>query len=269
MDQVNISLIQMDINFGNKNENLAKAEILAKKAVSNTNSAIPHIICYPELFSTGYDLKNINTLAENIPEGNTTNFLQKIAKENSLVVVASYIEKHEEEYYNTGVVIDEIGSFKGKYRKIHLFPLYPLDETNLFTPGNIFVPSFKLNCGSMGLLLCFDLRFPEISRRMTVEGNLDFLIYLAEFPNPRSMIWTTLLRARAMENQIYVCGVNRAGKDPNVSFFGRSGVYDPLGNPLMEGSDNEEVITVTLDLKMIKEVRSGLSSLKHRQPKYY
>lgn len=269
MDQINISLIQMDIKFGNKDENFVKAEILAKEALSNANSSIPHVICFPELFSTGYDLKNIETHAENIPKGITSNFLQKIAEENSLIVVASYIENHEEEYYNTGVVIDENGSFKGKYRKIHLFPLHPLDETNLLTPGNIFVPSFKLKCGSMGLLLCFDLRFPEISRRMTLEGNLDFLIYLAEFPNPRSMIWTTLLRARAMENQIYVCGVNRVGKDPNVSFFGRSGVYDPIGNPLMEGSDNEEVLTVTLDLKMIKKVRSVLSSLKHRQPKYY
>lgn len=121
----------------------------------------------------------------------------------------------------------------------------------------------------MGLLLCFDLRFPEISRRMTIEGNLDFLVYLAEFPNPRHMIWTTLLKARAMENQIFICGVNRSGQDPNISFFGRSVVYDPLGNPLIEGSDKEEILTVKLDPKLLNSVRSVLSSLEHRQPDYY
>jgi predicted amidohydrolase len=269
MDQLIISLVQMDIIYGNKEENLIKAELLAKKAISSVDSSSPHLICFPELFSTGYDLTNIGTHAESIPEGKTTSFLQNLASENSVILVASYIEHDENNYYNTGVVINENGSFKGKYRKIHLFPLHPLDETKLFTSGNIFIPSFNLSCGNMGLLLCFDLRFPEISRRMVIEGNIDFLVYLAEFPNPRYMIWTSLLKARAIENQIYVCGVNRTGQDPNISFFGRSVVYDPLGNPLIEGSDKEEILTVILDPKILNSVRTVLYSLEHRRSAYY
>ncbi len=269
MDQFTITLIQTDIIFGNKEENLIKAELLAKKAISNIDSPSPHVICFPELFTTGYDLKNIGVHAESIPNGETTSFLQSFASENSVIIVTSYIEKNKNEYYNTGVVINENGSFLGKYRKIHLFPLHPLDETKLLTSGNICVPSFNLSCGNMGLLLCFDLRFPEISRRMTIEGNIDFLVYLAEFPNPRYVIWTTLLKARAIENQIFVCGVNRTGQDPNISFFGRSVVYDPLGNPLIEGSDKEEILTIKLDPETLNSVRTVLNSLKHRQPHFY
>lgn len=120
MDRLIISLIQMDIIFGKKEENLTKAELLAKKAISNANSSSPHVICFPELFSTGYDLTNIGSHAESIPEGKTTSFLQRFASENSVTIVSSYIENDGNNYYNTGVVIDENGSFKGKYRKIHL-----------------------------------------------------------------------------------------------------------------------------------------------------
>lgn len=259
----------MDIAFGKKDENLKKADSLAEVAISGVNGEIPHIVCYPELFSTGYDLKNINHHAEPIPEGKTTKFLQNMALNYSAIIIASYIEKEGGKFYNTAVVIDEKGIFKGKYRKIHLFPLHPLDETVLFSSGNIFVPSFKLNCGNLGLLLCFDVRFPELSRRMTLEGEIDFLIYLAEFPNPRDIIWTTLLRARAMENQIFVSGVNRVGEDPNISYFGRSGVYDPFGNIVVEGMDKEVVLTAKLDPEILQSARNTLPSLKYRRPDYY
>jgi predicted amidohydrolase len=145
----------------------------------------------------------------------------------------------------------------------------------LLSSGNIFIPSFKLNCGNIGLLLCFDVRFPELSRRMTLEGDIDLLIYLAEFPNPRDTIWTTLLRARAMENQIFVSGVNRVGKDPggseiaSASFFGQSVVYDPLGNILIKGTDKEEILTTRLDPELLLSVRKTLPSLKHRKPEFY
>jgi predicted amidohydrolase len=266
----------MDIVFGQKDLNLKKAGSLAEAAVLGVNEEIPHIICYPELFSTGYDLSNINDHSESIPEGKTTKFLQKMALNYSAIIIASYIEKQGEKFYNTAVVIDEKGIFKGKYRKIHLFPLNPLDETDLFSSGNLFVPSFKLSWGNLGLLLCFDVRFPELSRRMTLEGKIDLLVYLAEFPNPRDTIWTTLLRARAMENQIFVSGVNRVGEypigdeeDKKISFFGRSVVYDPLGNILVEGSGKEEILTTKIDPEKLLEARNILPSLKYRRPDYY
>ncbi|MFX0185527.1 MAG: nitrilase-related carbon-nitrogen hydrolase [Candidatus Hodarchaeota archaeon] len=271
MKDTNISLIQMEVNFGNKIANLKKAESLVKIAVSKAHSPIPHIICLPELFSTGYDLDNCQKHAENIPGGKTTTFLKQIAKQHSIVLLGSYIEKLDDQYFNTAVIISENGSLIGKYRKIHLFPLYPLDETKILSTGGFLYPKtvFKLRSGNLGVLICFDLRFPELSRRIALDG-ADFLVYLAEFPRPRNEIWTRLLQARAMENQIFVCGVNRVGTDPNeASFFGRSVIFDPNGIPLIEGSEKEEVVSAQLNPNVLDEVRSSLPSLNHRQPDYY
>ncbi|MFX0172222.1 MAG: nitrilase-related carbon-nitrogen hydrolase [Candidatus Hodarchaeota archaeon] len=271
MKKIKVSLIQMEIKFGNKEHNLKKAESLISIAVSQTNSNVPHIVCLPELFSTGYDLKNSQKHGEDIPGGKTTTLLKRIADKNSIIILASYIEKSEDKYYNTAVVINEKGSFLGKYRKIHLFPIYPLDETKILSTGKFLYPStvFELECGILGVLICFDLRFPELSRKIALDG-ADLLIYLAEFPHPRNEIWTRLLQARAMENQIFVCGVNRVGTDPSkASFFGQSIIYDPNGSPLKEGSEKEEIISAHLDPSVLEGVRSSLPSLEHRQPEFY
>jgi len=270
MKPTQISLIQLNIEFGEKKTNLKKSKILMKKAVSQALPKIPHIICLPELFSTGYDLINVQTHAEPIPGGETTTFLQQMAKEFSVVAVASFIEvERGDYYYNTAVVIDESGVLIGKYRKIHLFP--PMKEPEVFSIGGFLQGniSFKTKSVNLGLLICYDLRFPELSRRVTLDGKTDVLVYLAEFPQPKSEVWTRLLQARAIENQLFVCGVNRIGSDPEFRYFGRSVIYDPGGNILMEGADKEEIVTAQLDPSALQKVRSTLPSLQHRQPDFY
>jgi len=269
MKQTQVSLIQLDIKFGDKKENLKKSKLLMKKAYSPVLPKIPHIICLPELFSTGYDLINVQKHAEPIPGGETTTFLQQMAKEFSAVTVASFIEVERGNYYNTAVIIDETGILLGKYRKIHLFP--PMKEPEVFSIGGFLEGniSFKTKSINLGLLICYDLRFPELSRRVTLDGNIDVLVYLAEFPQPKSEVWTRLLQARAIENQLFVCGVNRVGSDPEFRYFGRSVIYDPGGDILMEGADKEEVVTAQLDPSVLQKVRSTLPSLQHRQPNSY
>ncbi len=269
MKSIQFSLIQMNIELGNKKKNIKKTQKLVQKSFDQANPKIPHIVCLPELFTTGYDLENISDNAESIPGGETTKILQNLCMKYSIDVIASYIEKSNFNYYNTAVIIDKEGNLLGKYRKIHLFPLDPLDETTKLTPGNIPSTTFRLDGVNIGVLICFDLRFPEISRRLAVNG-AEVLIYLAEFPRPRNEIWTQLLQARAMENQLFVCGVNRVGTDPtNASFFGRSVAYDPLGGKMIEGSENEEILTLQLDTTAISETRNTLPSLKYRRPSFY
>ncbi|UCE12487.1 MAG: hypothetical protein JSV04_09855 [Candidatus Heimdallarchaeota archaeon] len=274
MKSTQISLVQMQISYGRKDENLEKTTEMIERAISQAVPGVPHIVCLPELFSTGYDLKNAKLHAETIPEGRTTKFLQQTAIDHSIVLLASYIECWNEKYYNTAVVIDTNGILVGKYRKIHLFPI-PIGtgnppETTVFSIGEFYKSktSFKTQSVNLGLLICFDLRFPEISRRIVLEGKVDLLVYLAEFPHPRCAIWKRLLQARAMENQIFVCGVNSVGSDFN--FCGGSVAYDPYGNVLIEGSaEKEEILTTQLDPSLLKEVRTSLPSLKYRQPNYY
>jgi predicted amidohydrolase len=269
MRPTQVSLIQMNIKYGEKKVNLKTTEFLMRKAFSQSLPKIPHIICLPELFSTGYDLDNVQEHAELIPGGDTTTFLQEKAKEFSAVTVASFVEIERGNYYNTAVVIDETGVLLGKYRKIHLFP--PMEEPEVFSIGGFVqdILSFKTKSTNLGLLICYDLRFPELSRRVTLDGNTDVLVYVAEFPRPKYEVWTRLLQARAIENQIFVCGVNRVGSDPNFQYFGRSVIYDPGGNTLVEGADKEEVLTAQLDPSAIQKVRSTLPSLQHRQPNFY
>ncbi|MHA2225765.1 MAG: nitrilase-related carbon-nitrogen hydrolase [Candidatus Hodarchaeales archaeon] len=271
MKSTQISLIQMDVVLGNKKANIEKAAGLIKQAVSRRNSNVPQIICLPELFSTGYDLKNVHRQAETIPGGKTTIFLQKNATDYSVVLVASYIEKVDDNYYNTAVVIDEEGTLLGKYRKIHLFPISPMDETSVFSIGGFSSSnySFKLKTVNLGVLICFDLRFPELSRKMVLDGNTEILIYLAEFPKPRHEIWKRLLQARAIENQIYVCGLNRAGSDPTLEFLGNSVIFGPNGETIVEGGDKETILTSILDPERVQEVKKTLPSLQYRQPDYY
>ena len=218
---------------------------------------------------TKKNLDKVQKHAEHVPGGETTIFLQQIAKNFSTVVVASFIETERENYYNTAVVINENGVLLGKYRKIHLFP--PMNEPEVFSIGGFLQDnlSFKTKSGNLGLLICYDLRFPELSRRVTLGGKADVLLYLAEFPRPKYEVWTRLLQARAIENQLFVCGVNRVGNDPKFQYFGHSVIYDPNGNILIEGADREEVLTAQLNPSVLHMVRSTLPSLQHRQPDFY
>jgi predicted amidohydrolase len=260
----------MDIKLGEKLYNLQRITSLVDKCALQTKDVCTHIICLPELSTTGFDLKNHENLAEKIPGGDTTIKLQKLASKHSVYIVTSYIEEDKGEYFNCGVIIDSHGEFIHKYRKIHLFPLEPMDESLFFTGGDFPSPHSVIDIEGMkfGLLICFDIRYPEISRRLTLDG-ADCLIYIAEFPRPRDDVWINLLKARAIENQVFVVGVNRVGGYDQVDYFGKSMVIDPLGNVLKKGSTEEEILTQVLDPEQLKEAQRFIPTLDLRRPNQY
>ena len=274
MRSIDVFLYQMHVKFGDKNSNLKKVSNLAKNIESNYQSTSNRVIVLPELFTTGYDLQNCEKHAENIPDGSTTDFLRKIAKQTDSALLSSYLEIEKGNFYNTAVLIDKTGNFIGKYRKIHLFPLAPLDETKKLTEGGFMskFPVFELEWGKFGVLICFDIRFPEISRIIAKSG-AEIIFYLAEFPDPRRIVWECLLQARAIENQLFICGVNRVGKDPDfgggASFFGHSKIIDPSGNILVQGDESESVLHATLNPKSLIQTRNTLDSLKHLREVHY
>ncbi len=271
--RISISLLQMDIKIGQKDVNLAKIDSLIAKSITSVSRDNSHIICLPELCTTGFDLKNYKQLAEIIPEGRSTQIFQKLAEKHSVYLISSIIEEFEGFYYNCAIIINSSGKLLKKYRKVHLFPLKPMEEANFFMSGERIGLSnaqtvVNIDGMNIGVLICFDIRYPEISRRLVLEG-ADCLIYLAEFPRPRDDVWRVLLKARAIENQIFVAGVNRVGGNEEASFFGNSMVIDPFGNTLLRGSDQEEILFTTLDPTCLSEAKSFIPTLDLRQPNQY
>ncbi|MHA1976884.1 MAG: nitrilase-related carbon-nitrogen hydrolase [Candidatus Hodarchaeales archaeon] len=272
-DKINLTLIQMDVLEGNKDENISKIESLVAKSVTPKSMEHSHIICLPELCTTGFDLENYKQLAEKVPEGRTTRTFQALAEKYSVHLIASVIEEFEGAYYNCAVIIDSYGRFRKKYRKVHLFPLKPMEEADYFMSGAKVglsnTQTIEIIDGiNIGVLICFDVRYPEISRRLVLDG-AEVLIYLAEFPRPRDDVWSVLLKARAIENQVFIAGVNRVGGNKKASFFGKSMIIDPFGNTMLQGSDHEEILFATLDPSQLTDAKSFIPTLDLRRPKQY
>jgi predicted amidohydrolase len=147
------------------------------------------------------------------------------------------------------------------YAKIHLIGI--LGEDGSYDPGEQPVP-FELSGIRAASFVCYDLRFPELFRAVVDECGL-FLV-IASWPSTRQAHWDILLRARAIESQSFVVGVNRVGEGGGLLFTGGSAVVDPLGQVLAEGGDKETLVTADLDLAKVEEVRSTLPFLKDRKP---
>lgn len=260
--KLRIALVQMEIKDGDKKYNLDNA--LDYLDILKNSKNKPEIVCFPELFSTGYDLKNVKTLAELINGHTLTTII--LNSENNFAVVGSFLESHEENFYNTAFFIDKKGNLIGKYRKTHLF--MPMGEKKYLNMGNkIETFTIKENDGlKFGLALCYDLRFPEVFRKMALEGAK--IIFLpSEFPNPKQDIWEILVQARAIENQIFIIGINRVGKGIINNFFGHSIVTNGIQKEIL--GDEKECRIVKIDLESLNSIRKPFDLLSERRTDLY
>ncbi len=222
------------------------------------------IVVLPEMFSTGFSLQP-DLLAETM-NGETVQWMQRMAAEKKIVLTGSMIANENNNYYNRLIWMLPNGQ-RGVYDKRHLFAFAGEDEQ--YTPGSkrliASVKGWKIN-----LLVCYDLRFPVWARQAAPsqpppvgkekEGQgpeYDIIIYVANWPQRRNHAWKTLLQARAIENQCYVVGVNRVGDDGNgLHYSGDSMVVDPLGEVLYSMADKEDVFTITLQKEKLEEIRT-------------
>ena len=244
MHPLKISIVQTDIAWENKQENL---RMLREKlhALRGTTE----IVVLPEMFSTGFTMKS-RELAEPV-SGITVRILKELAADFQLALCGSFICSERSNYYNRAFFITpEGGEFY--YDKRHLFRMG--NEAEYFSAGNNkLIISYR--GWNICLLVCYDLRFPVWSRN--VNNEYDLLIYMASWPQARRLAWDTLLCARALENMCYVCGVNRIGVDGNKLIYnGGSVVFSPKGEPLASVPDGEEGIeTVSLSLISLQQLR--------------
>ncbi len=255
-----VACAQMDIALGNKEVNLENAVEMVKIAAERKID----LLVLPELFTTGYCLEQANMLAEP-PKGHSIELLRDLAGRFRMFLVAgSLLERRNQSIFNTCYLIGKDGKLLGYYDKVHLFP--PFEEHRYLSAGSE-VPIFKTELGLFGIMICFDLRFPELARMLTLNG-AQVIFCPAEFPADRISVWATLLRARAIENQVFVVGCNRVGSDGKQLFGGRSAIINPEGVTLAQADEKPQIIEATISLGEIEKVRKKLPLIKYRRKEF-
>jgi omega-amidase len=249
MSTLSITLVQTQLHWEDKEANL---KMLEEKI--NSISQPTHVVVLPEMFPTGFSMKP-EVLAEKM-NGTTLAWMKKMAVQKKVILTGSVIIEDEGEYYNRLIWMLPNGQY-GYYDKRHLFA-YAEEDQHYSAGAQRFIAS--VNGWRVNLMVCYDLRFPVWARQQMAEDGgfeYDLLIYVANWPERRNIAWKTLLRARAIENQSYLIGVNRVGKDGNdIYHSGDSSVIDPLGEILYEKAHEEDIFTITLDKKQLEDIRS-------------
>ncbi len=271
-----VTLIQSSLYWEDKTANLDQFEAKIRSAEGKKE-----IVILPEMFSTGFTMQP-ETLAETM-EGPSVRWMQRVSRENRVVIAGSLIIEEKGHYYNRLIWMLPSGDC-GYYDKKHLFAF--AGEDRHYTAGAkrliASVKGWKVN-----LLVCYDLRFPVWSRQQPLSqpeqprmpqpeapgqnnaavAEYDLLIYVANWPERRRQAWQTLLQARAIENQSYVVGVNRVGTDGNdIYYSGDSMIVDPLGEILYSRTGEEDVCTYTLSRKRLEEIREKMPFLRDADP---
>jgi omega-amidase len=256
------ALIQMDIALGDVEANRCKARSFIAQGLDRG----AELFVLPELWTTGYALKEIHRLAEPA-DGQTVCMLQQIARENRIeIITGSIAELRNGKVFNTAYAIGRNGGILAQYSKIHLIGL--MAEDRYLSPGKEKC-LFDLSLGKAGMIICYDLRFTELPRALALQG-CQALFIPAEWPSARGRHWQALTIARAIENQMFVIAVNRVGSDPDNAFFGHSMIVNPWGEILIEGAETEEELLVTdVDFAAVADIRKRIPVFADRRPECY
>lgn len=255
---ITATAIQFNVTQGDVDANLTYVrEALHRVAAQGVNLAV-----LPEMWSSGFAYRDLNRLALRTEE--IVAELLELSARLKLVIVGSMPEPHGDKVFNTVYVIDN-GKLAGKYRKIHLFSL--LGEDRAFSGGDSWLLA-ETSIGMVGVIICYDLRFPELTRRLAVEG-AQVICVPAQWPKPRQEHWRTLLRARAIENQLFVVACNTCGTVGKLDFFGMSMIIDPKGDLLAEGGESEGELVAELDLQAMNDWRAQIPCFNDRRPECY
>lgn len=253
-----VAAVQFNITLGEIESNLKKArEGLQRAAEQGARLAV-----LPEMWSAGYDYKNLPELALSTPR--MLDELCQISAEHNMVIVGSLPERQGDAIYNAAWVVDE-GKIKGSYRKLHLFSTMGEDRFLAAGDKSLVVPT---SIGRIGVAICYDLRFPELFRKLALEG-AEIICLPAEWPKPRQEHWRTLLRARAIENQLFIAATNCCGIQGKLDFFGMSLLIEPRGEILAEGGEADTVLTAEFNFEDLKNYRYQIPCFKDRRPDVY
>lgn len=243
---MNVVCCQLDIAWEDKAANHAKVESLVARVRPPENS----LVVLPEMFATGFSM-NVGAITDTASR-ETEEFLSQTAARHKTFVLGGVVHRDREgRGRNECVVYSPDGLEVARYCKLHPFTLG--GEAEHYAAGGE-VQTFCAGGFTVAPFICYDLRFPEIFR-VAVRRGANLFTVIANWPTPRVDHWTTLLKARAIENQAYVVGVNRCGDDPYLPYPGRSIIFDPRGRVVAEADHREGTISADLDAQALIDYR--------------
>jgi len=268
--RLKIGICQMMVT-NQKEVNIARA----REMIEEATAAGSRIVILPEMFNCPYSTNAFPEFAEQYPTGETIRMLKKTAKEKEIYLVGGSIpEKEGEQVFNTSFIFNPLGEMIGKHRKIHLFDVdlpsgLSFRESKTLSPGDQ-ATVVNTPLASLGVAICYDIRFPELSRLMTLKG-AQILIFPAAFNMTTGPAhWEMLFKTRAVDNQVFTVGASSARNynAPYVS-YGNSMVVDPWGNITARADEQERIIYAEIDLEYIAKIRRELPLLEHRRVDLY
>lgn len=264
--KVKVALAQISCQRGNKKANIQKMEDYTAKARQQNAD----LVIFPELSLTGYTVRDeLYELAETIP-GPSIAAMEKIAKKHEAYIVfgmPELSEKAQATLYNTAVLVGPKG-FIGKYRKMHLPTHSVFEEKRYFRPG-CQAGVFDTELGKIGLIVCYDIFFPEISRLTRLEG-AQLIVCISASPAVRRSFFEVLTAARAIENTVFLAYVNLVGTENGLQFWGGSRLIGPNGRTLVAAKyDEEDLVISEVDYSDIKPVEAFVPTLRDLRPELF
>ena len=257
-----VTCLQMDMAFCRPDENFAHAAELIEKAMEES----PDVLVLPETWNTGfYPRENLEALCDR-DGARVKAEIGGLAKKYHVNIVAGSVSNvRDGKVYNTAFVFDREGSCIASYDKIHRFT--PMGEDDFYASGDRLC-RFTLDGVSCGIIICYDIRFPELTRSLTVKG-LDLLFVVSQWPAVRSHHLRTLTVARAIENQMFLVCCNSCGKADATVYGGNSAIIDPWGETLALAGTEEELISARCDMEKLVNIRSTIPVFWDRRPDLY
>lgn len=258
-----VSMIQMDMLLGKPKENFAHAVDLVRMAALGK----PDVIVLPETWNVGFFPKEHLKELSDMDCRETRKVFSALAEEYRVNIIAGSVANVREDgkVYNTACVFDRCGEQIAEYDKVHLFS--PSGEHEYFQNGRKPC-NFELDRVPCSLVICYDIRFPELIRSEMLAGSrVQFVV--SQWPDSRTLHWDVLNRARAIESQSYLCCTNSVGTAGDIKCCGHSAVYGPMGECVILGGESEQILTADMDLDAVDEVRSRINVYRDRKPEAY
>ena len=257
-----VSCLQMNMKLGCPEENFAHAEQLICNAMQDN----PDVLVLPETWNTGFFPKENLAELSGKDGDEVKSHIGALAKQYGVNIVAGSVSNvRDRKVFNTAMVFDRDGKCIAEYDKTHLFT--PMGEDDYYTCGD-HLCHFTLDGVRCGVIICYDVRFPELTRSLALQG-LDMLFVVSQWPKERIFHLRTLTTARAIENQMFVVYCNSCGTAGKIVYGGNSAIIEPFGKTLALAGEIEEIITADCDMQILSDIRSSIPVFCNRRPELY